>query len=114
MPTNEEQLDVNIPAAATAVVAKFGEREAADGAVEALTRAGFETDQVSVVARGAETVDGVFQPGVLMITVHPEGRDADATRILREQGAAEVTTGSVTATGEVVDLEEAAREEAKP
>lgn len=109
MPTEE---NVNIPSSATAVVAEFADGAAADRAVEALTRAGFGTDQVSFVAHGAGTVDGRFVPGRLMITVHPGDREADATRILREQGAREVKAGVVSAVGEVVEPGEPEREDA--
>lgn len=101
MATDREELDVNIPSAATAVVAQFKGREEADTAVEALTKAGFGTDQISLVARGAGEHEGTFVPGVLMLTVHAAGRDADAIRILRERGALDVTTGIVTVTGDV-------------
>lgn len=101
MATDREELDVNIPSAATAVVAQFKGRDEADAAVDALTKAGFGTDQISLIARGAGEYEGTFTPGVLMLTVHPAGRDEDAIRILRECGARDVTTGIVTVTGDV-------------
>lgn len=103
---------IKIPSDVQAVVAKFGDRRRADAAVEALTAAGFGTDQITFVARGAETVDGVFKPGVLMITVHASGRDEEAVRVLRRSGATDVEQGFVSATGEVESLE-AMREDAR-
>jgi len=107
----KEELDVNIPSTVTAVVAEFGDRDKADGAVEALTDAGFGSEQVSFVARGAEHLGEKFIPGMLLVTVHAEGRDDDAMRILREQGASKVTSGLVSATGDVI--EEHASDEAR-
>jgi len=109
---SEPQEQIKIPSEVHAVVAKFSDRGRADRAVEALTSAGFETDQITFVARGAETVDGVFKPGVLMITVHASGRDDEAVRILRGSGATDVEQGFVSATGEVESLE-AMREDAR-
>ena len=111
MATEQRDLDVNIPASATAVVAEFGDRGMADRAVESLTKAGFSPEQVSFVARGAEHDGDRFIPGTLLITVHADGRDADAERVLRDSGATKVTCGLVSATGEV--LEETAPEEAR-
>lgn len=110
MTTDRGDLELNIPSSAGAVVAEFADRSAADRSVDALARAGFGTDQISFVARGAETVDGTFIPGALMITVHPGGRERDAIRILREHGASAVKTGMISATGDVV--EESGSEEA--
>jgi hypothetical protein len=112
MPTDQNEQDVNIPSAEAAVVAEFQDRAKADKAVEALGKAGFGTEQISFVARGAETEGDKFIPGVLMITVHPDGRADDATRVLHEQGAAKVTSGMVSATGEVLDVGEREREAA--
>ena len=105
MATDREELDIKIPSAAAAIVAEFQDRDAADKAVEVLTKSGIGTDQISVVARGAGEYDGVFKPGALMITVHAGGRDDLVRKILGEHGAKEVTTGTVTATGDVVERE---------
>jgi hypothetical protein len=113
MATDREAMDVHIPSAAAAIVAEFKDRGEADKAVDALMKAGFSDDQISVVARGAGVHDGVFKPGTLMITVHPQGRDDEVRRILQKQGSDEVTTGTVTATGEVVKHQEI-EAEAKP
>lgn len=110
MATNEQDREVNIPSTVMAVVAEFRERAKVDAAVEALTSAGFRTEQISFVARGAEHLGEKFIPGTLMLTVHPEGREDAAMRILRAQGASNVTSGQVTATGEVLSGEEAAKE----
>jgi hypothetical protein len=112
MPTDQNERDVNIPSAGAAVVAEFQDRAKADKAVDALAKAGFATDQISFVARGAEHEGDKFIPGVLMITVHPDGRADAASRVLREQGAAKVTSGMVSATGEVLEEGEREREEA--
>lgn len=90
MATDREELDVKIPSDVTAVVAEFADRNAAERCVETLTRKGFGTDQISFVARGAETVDGRFVPGALLITVHATGREDEAERVLRDAGAHEV------------------------
>lgn len=111
--TDREELDVNIPSAATAVVAEFKERDDADSAVDALTKKGFGTNQISLVARGAGEHEGVFQPGVLMLTVHSDGRDAEVMDLLRTLGAHEIRHGIVSATGDVM-AESQAREEATP
>lgn len=105
-----EPQGVNIPATATAVVAEFGDRDQAESAVEALEASGFSTEQVSLVARGAEHDGEKFIPGMLLITVHADGRDADATRILQERGAGKVTAGLISATGEVLDERDLAEE----
>lgn len=104
----DKDQDVNIPSTATAVVAEFGERDQAEKAVDALERSGFDPDQVSFVARGAEHEGETFVPGMLLITVHASGRDADAIRILREQGASAVKSGLISATGEVIEEREEA------
>jgi hypothetical protein len=110
MASDREHLDVNIPSAANAVVAEFRDRDQADAAVDMLTKKGYSTDQISLVARGAGVYDGVFQPGILMITVHSEGKDDEVSKLLRDAGAHEIRHGAVTATGDVEELEE--REEA--
>ncbi len=112
MATERSDLDVNIPSTATAVVAEFQDRDHADGAVDALAKAGFKPEQVSFVARGAEHDGDRFIPGALLVTVHPDGRDADAERILRSGGATKVTTGLISATGEVIEEHAEEREEA--
>lgn len=107
----QEEQDVNIPSNVTAVVAEFQDRDKAESVVDALEAKGFSSDQVSFVARGAEHDGEKFIPGVLLITVHADGRNDDATRILTEGGATKVTSGLVSATGEVLDENEM-REEA--
>lgn len=107
MGTDREELDVNIPSAATAVVAEFDDRDAADKAVDLLTKKGFGTDQLSVVARGAGEHEGVFKPGVLMLTVHPGDREAEAMACLRDAGAHDIRHGIVSATGDVLEESEA-------
>ncbi len=111
MATDREELDVNIPSAATAIVAEFDDRDDADKAVEALTKKGFGTDQISLVARGAGEYEGVFKPGVLMLTVHAGGKDTEVMELLRKLGARDVRHGIVSATGGVLEESEAAREE---
>lgn len=107
--TTDREMDVHIPATVTAVVAEFGERDKADDAMDRLERSGFDSEQVSFVARGAEHDAGRFIPGSLLVTVHADGRNEDAERILRGAGATKVTSGLVSATGEV--LEEGERAE---
>lgn len=104
--------DVNIPSTVTAVVAEFADRAKAEAAEDALVTAGFSAEQVSFVARGAEHEGGKFIPGKLLITVHAEGRDEDAERILRDGGATSVKCGHVSATGEVLEENAGEREEA--
>lgn len=104
---DREGLDVNIPSAATACVAEFDDRDAADAAVDALVKKGFGTDQISLVARGAGVYDGAFQPGVLMLTVHCRGNDNEAIEMLRKLGARDVRHGIVSATGDVSESSEA-------
>ena len=112
MTTEHSDLDVNIPSTASAVVAEFQDRGQADTAVDSLAKAGFKPEQVSFVARGAEHDGDRFIPGALLITVHPDGRDADAERILRAGGALKVSTGLISATGEVIEEHAEEREEA--
>lgn len=111
MVMDRAEQDVNIPSTVTAVVAEFQDRDKAEAVVDTLERAGFNADQVSFVARGAEHDGDKFIPGALLITVHADGRDDDAMRILREAGASTVKCGLVSATGEVLEESEA-REEA--
>jgi len=99
----DHEQEVNIPSTATVVVAEFSDRDQAEAAVEALEKAGFNAEQVSFVARGAEHDGERFIPGTLLITVHTDGRDDDAMRVLREQGASTVKSGLISATGEVIE-----------
>jgi hypothetical protein len=103
--------ELKIPSDVTAVVAEFTDRRRAEEAVDRLTATGFGTDQISFIARGAETVEGRFVPGTLMITVHASGRDEEATQVLREAGASTVKCGTITATGDI--LEEGTQERAE-
>ena len=112
MATEHEELDVKIPSAAAAIVAEFRDRDKADDAVDVLRKSGIGDDQISLVARGAGEYDGVFKPGALMVTVHAGGRDDLVRRTLSDHGAVEVSSGAVSATGEVVGIGEEAREEA--
>jgi hypothetical protein len=114
MDDRQTEQDVNIPSTVTAIVAEFGDRDKAESVVDALEAAGFSPDQVSFVARGAEHEGDKFIPGVLLITVHADGRDNDATRILKEGGATKVTSGLVSATGEVLDESEVREEASSP
>jgi hypothetical protein len=94
--------EVNVPSEHVAVVGMFGDREPAERAVDALLAANFTDDQISLVARGADTDDsGAFVPGGLMVTVSAKGRERDAERILRDHEAREVSTNTIGATGEV-------------
>jgi hypothetical protein len=110
--TQHPDSDVNIPSTTTAVVAEFVERGKADDAVEALGKEGFRPEQVSFVARGAEHDGERFIPGALLVTVHPDGRMDDAERVLRQAGAANIRSGLVSATGEVIEERAEEREEA--
>jgi hypothetical protein len=111
MVMDRQETDVNIPSTVTAIVAEFGDRDKAESVVDALEAGGFSSDQVSFVARGAEHDGDKFIPGVLLITVHADGRNDQAIRILNEGGATKVTSGLVSATGEVLE-ESQVREEA--
>lgn len=107
MATDREELDVNIPSAATAVVAEFNQRDDADKAVDTLTKKGFGTNQISLVARGAGEYEGEFKPGVLMLTVHAGGRDSEVMECLRDLGAHDIRHGIISATGEVLEESQA-------
>jgi hypothetical protein len=94
--------EVNVPSEHVAAVAMFADRDAAEAAVDALQAKGFTDDQISLVARGAETDEsGKFVPGGLMVTVNAKGREDEAERVLKEHGAREVTTNRIGATGKV-------------
>ena len=112
MSIEPRESEVRIPSEVHAVVAAFADRPKAEGAVEALTKIGFRTDQISLVARGAEEVDGRFVPGTLMITLHATGREDEAERTLRSSGATTVSRGRLSATGAVVEEGEKEPEEA--
>src|SRR5919197_4579818 len=94
--------EVNVPSEHVAVVAMFEDRDAAETAVDALLANGFTDDQISLVARGAETDEktGTFTPGGLMVTVTAKDREHDAERLLREHEAREVTTNRIGSTGQ--------------
>lgn len=96
-----QEMDVNIPAARCAVVAEFGDREAAEAAVKALLAAGFTDDQLNLVARGAEPSPSGFRPGALMVTARCVGNEELAERIMREHEARSVRRDEVSATGGV-------------
>ena len=99
---SDDVQDVNVPSEHVAVVAMFADRAAAETAVDALQEKGFTDDQISLVARGAETDDsGKIVPGGLMVTVTATGREADAEKVLKEHEAREVTTNRIGATGKV-------------
>lgn len=102
----QPESEVNIPSTVIAVVAEFAQRDQADNAVEAIVKAGFGAHQVSFVARGADHDGEKFIPGALLVTVHADGRDRDAMRILREHGATSVKCGVISATGEVIEERE--------
>src|SRR5919197_845323 len=94
--------EVNVPSEHVAVVAMFEDRDAAEAAVDALLANGFIDDQISLVARGAETDEaGKFVPGGLMVTVTATGREQEAQRVLDGSEAREVTTNRIGATGKV-------------
>jgi hypothetical protein len=94
--------EVKVPSDYVAIVGMFGDRDAAEAVVDALMAAGYTEEQVSLVARGAETdASGKFIPGGLMVTASAKGREADAERIMREHDAREVTRNQIGAKGEV-------------
>jgi hypothetical protein len=94
--------EVQVPSEHVAVVAMFADRAAAENAVDALLERGFTDDQISLVARGAETdASGRFVPGGLMVTVTAKSREEEAERVLKEHEAREVTTNRIGATGRV-------------
>jgi hypothetical protein len=94
--------EVQVPSEHVAVVAIFSDRATAETAVDALEEKGFTDDQISLVARGAETDEsGKFVPGGLMVTVSAKGREDEAERVLKEHEAREVTTNRIGATGRV-------------
>jgi hypothetical protein len=99
---SDEAQEVQVPSEHVAVVAIFADRETAETAVDGLLERGFTDDQISLVARGADTdEDGKFVPGGLMVTVSAEDREGEAEVILREHEAREVTTNRIGATGRV-------------
>ena len=99
---SDEVQEVQVPSEHVAVVAIFADRETAETAVDALLERGFTDDQISLVARGADTDEnGKFVPGGLMVTVRAEDRESEAERVLREHEAREVTTNRIGATGRV-------------
>jgi hypothetical protein len=98
----DEVQEVQVPSEHVAVVAMFADRGTAETAVDALQENGFTDDQISLVARGAETDDsGKFVPGGLLVTVTAKGREDEAERVLKEHEAREVTTNRIGATGRV-------------
>jgi hypothetical protein len=98
----DEVQEVNVPSEHVAVVAMFADREAAETAVDALLAQRFTDDQISLVARGAETDEsGAFVPGGLMVTVSAKGREDEAEKILKQHEAREVTTNRIGATGRI-------------
>lgn len=98
----DEVQEVQVPSEHVAVVAIFSDRATAETAVDALLERGFTDDQISLVARGAETdASGKFVPGGLMVTVSAQGREDEAERVLKEHEAREVTTNRIGATGRV-------------
>jgi hypothetical protein len=103
METRSDQAqEVNVPSEHVAVVAMFADRETAETAVDALLADRFTDDQISLVARGADTdPSGKFLPGGLMVTVSAKGREDEAERVLRQHEAREVTTNRIGATGKV-------------
>lgn len=103
----EIQQDVNIPAAKSAVVGEFPDREAADRAIRSLLAAGFTDDHLNLVARGAHgEPSGEFVSGALIVTVRSTGRGDDAERILAKAGARNVHQDEVSATGELDESRE--------
>ena len=99
---SDEAQEVQVPSEHVAVVAIFADRETAETAVDGLLEHGFTDDQISLVARGADTDEnGKFVPGGLMVTVSAEDRESEAEGVLREHQAREVTTNRIGATGRV-------------
>ena len=99
---SDDVQEVQVPSEHVAVVAIFADRETAETAVDALIERGFTDDQISLVARGADTDEhGKFVPGGLMVTVSAKGREGEAERLLREHEARDVTTNRIGATGKV-------------
>jgi hypothetical protein len=98
----DETQEVQVPSEHVAIVAMFADRATAETAVDALLERGFTDDQISLVARGAETdASGKFVPGGLMVTVTAKGRENEAEKVLQEHEAREVTTNRIGATGRV-------------
>jgi hypothetical protein len=98
----DEVQEVQVPSEHVAVVAMFSDRATAETAVDALQEKGFTDDQISLVARGAETDEsGKFVPGGLMVTVSAKDREAEAEQVLKQNQAREVTTNRIGATGRV-------------
>jgi hypothetical protein len=98
----DEVPEVQVPSEHVAVVAMFSDRATAETAVDALQEKGFTDDQISLVARGAETDEsGKFVPGGLMVTVSAKGREDEAQQVLKQNEAREVTTNRIGATGKV-------------
>jgi hypothetical protein len=98
----DEVQEVQVPSEHVAVVAMFADRGTAEAAVDGLQERGFTDDQISLVARGAETDEsGKFVPGGLMVTVTATGREGEAELVLKEHEAREVTTNRIGATGRV-------------
>jgi hypothetical protein len=99
---SDEVQEVQVPSEHVAVVAMFADRDTAETAVDALLERGFTDDQISLVARGADTDEnGKFVPGGLMVTVSAKGREHEAEGVLRKNKAREVTTNRIGATGKV-------------
>jgi len=99
---SDDVQEVQVPSEHVAVVAMFADRETAERAVDGLLERGFTDDQISLVARGAETDEnGKFVPGGLMVTVSAENRQDEAERLLRGHEARDVTTNRIGATGKV-------------
>lgn len=98
----DEVQEVQVPSEHVAVVAMFSDRATAETAVDALQERGFTDDQISLVARGAETdASGKFVAGGLMVTVSAKGREDEAEQVLKKHEAREVTTNRIGATGKV-------------
>ena len=92
--------------ASTPIIAEFEDRDQVDRVVEQLTKSGFATDQVSVVARGAGERDGHFQPGAIMLTVRAGAREDEAMRILRGAKPRALTHGLLSVTGDLLEEHE--------